>query len=121
MTTKTPHRRYPCTECPWRKDTRPGQFPAERYAQLACTAEQAPGEEPDFNAPWFACHKTPEGREEACAGWLAAVGHRHLGVRLAVAQDRLPAEALTPGDWWPKLFTTYTDMANRQAQAGDDQ
>ncbi|MYR58330.1 hypothetical protein GTY54_19525 [Streptomyces sp. SID625] len=63
----------------------------------------------------FACHKTPEGREKACAGWLAAVGHEHVGVRLAVAQRRLPREALTPGDDWPLLFTSYTEMAARQA------
>ncbi|NDK24708.1 hypothetical protein FSY75_09505 [Streptomyces sp. TR1341] len=66
----------------------------------------------------FACHKTKEGRERACAGWLAAVGHRHIGVRLAVAQGRLPAEVLTPGDGWPELFDSYEEMAS--VQAGED-
>ncbi|MFJ4703169.1 DUF6283 family protein [Streptomyces sp. NPDC088768] len=70
------------------------------------------------DAPLFACHKTPEGREKACAGWLAAVGHRHLGVRLAVTQGRLPAQALTPGESWPPLFAAYEEMAT--TQAGED-
>jgi len=63
----------------------------------------------------FACHKSPEGREEACAGWLATVGGEHLGVRLAVIQGRLPAEALSPGDNWPELFPDYASMAKAQA------
>ncbi|PWI20548.1 hypothetical protein DI272_19120 [Streptomyces sp. Act143] len=63
----------------------------------------------------FACHKSPEGREKACAGWLASVGHAHIGVRVAVAQHRLPREALAPGEDWPPLFASYTEMAARQA------
>jgi hypothetical protein len=63
----------------------------------------------------FACHKSVEGRDQACAGWLAAVGHRHLGVRLAVATGRLPGSVLTPGDDWPPLFDTYQEMAASQA------
>ncbi|KQW13723.1 hypothetical protein ASD08_30910 [Streptomyces sp. Root369] len=63
----------------------------------------------------FACHKTREGREKACAGWLASVGREHVGVRVAVAQGRLPASALTPGAGWPRLFTSFTEMAARQA------
>lgn len=66
----------------------------------------------------FACHKSPEGREEACAGWLAAVGAEHIGIRLAVAWGRLPASALTPGDGWPELFDSYAKMS--AAQAGED-
>lgn len=114
-TADVPFRRRPCVECPWRRDTAAGQFPACRYDALRETSEQRPGDEPDFGAPMFACHKSPEGREEACAGWLAAVGHRHLGVRLAVMQGRLSAEMLTPGADWPELFDTYTEMATTQA------
>jgi len=114
MTVSLPHRRRPCAECPWRRDTTPGQFPASRYDALRNTSEQHPGAEPDFNAPLFACHKSPQGHEEACAGWLAAVGHRHLGVRLAVAQGRLSGAALEPGDGWPPLFDSYAEMAATQ-------
>lgn len=104
------HRRYPCAACPWRRDTDPGQFPACRYDALAATVG-APGREAGVSAPMFACHKSPEGREEACAGWLAVAGIEHLGVRLAVALGDLPTSALRPGDNWPPLFDTYDEMA----------
>ncbi|WP_329368847.1 DUF6283 family protein [Streptomyces sp. NBC_00669] len=110
-----PHCKVPCTRCPWRKDVEPGEFPTSRYEELRSTSEQRPGAEPGIGAPMFACHKTKEGREKACAGWLATVGHRHLGVRLVVAYGWLPAEVLTPGDGWPALFATYAEMAATQA------
>lgn len=95
-------------------DGRPGQFPACRYEQLENTSGR-PGAEAGLDAPLFACHKTAEGREQACAGWLATVGREHLGVRLAVATGRLPVAALDPGDGWPPLFDTYIEMAATQA------
>ncbi len=62
----------------------------------------------------FACHKSPEGREEACAGWLAVCGIEHLGVRLAVLTSRLEPEDLRPGKDWPALFASYAEMAAAQ-------
>ena len=111
-----PHRRYPCAECPFRRDTEPGQFPACRYQALQDTAGRPGGEAP-LGAPLFACHKSPEGREEACAGWLAVAGYDHLGVRLAVAMGKLPASAVMPGEDWPELFGSYAETA--AAQSGD--
>lgn len=108
------HRRFPCAECPWRIDTAPGQFPACRYEALRDTTG-SPGREAELGAPLFACHKSAEGREEACAGWLAAVGLEHLGVRLAVATGRLPAEVLRPGTGWPQLHDSYAEMAEAKA------
>lgn len=120
MSASTPlHVSVPCKRCPWKKETPPGEFPASRYEELRVTSEQPGGYEPGIGAPMFACHKTAEGRERACAGWLAAVGHRHLGVRLAVAQGRIPAEALAPRPGWPALFDSYQEMAAHQA--GDEQ
>ncbi|MEU2106456.1 DUF6283 family protein [Nocardia sp. NPDC019255] len=110
MTAALPHRRYPCAECPWRVDVAPGQFTAERFDALSCTAGR-PGGEAGFAAPMFACHKSPEGREEACAGWLAVAGVEHLGVRLAVASGRLDPAALSPGEGWPPLHESYDEMA----------
>jgi hypothetical protein len=113
--TELPHRRYPCSECPWRRDTTPGQFCRSRFDALAATAGTA-GNEADFDSPMFACHKSPEGNEEACAGWLATVGVDHLGVRLAIATRRLDPSALERGPGWPPLFTTYTEMTDTQAK-----
>jgi hypothetical protein len=114
-----PHRHFPCAECPWRTDVAPGQFSAQRYADLRNTAGE-PGREADLNAPWFACHKSPEQTPEACAGWLAACGVDHLGVRLAVALGHLPAETLHPGSNWPQLYDSYAVMARAQASGTGD-
>ncbi|GAA1978314.1 DUF6283 family protein [Kitasatospora viridis] len=114
--TGTPHRRYPCNECPWKRETEPGQFTAERYELLRNTSEQieVTSMEDIVSQPMFACHKSPEGDEEACAGWLAVEGHQHIGIRLAVATGRIPAQALRPGEGWPELFDTFEEMAERQ-------
>lgn len=110
---QVPRVKRPCAECPWKVDTEPGQFPACNYERLRNTSDV--DEQPGINDPFFACHKTPEGEERACAGWLAVEGHAHVGVRLAVAMGRLPAEALEPGPDWPQLFGSFREMAERQA------
>jgi hypothetical protein len=104
----------PCAECPFRLDAPPGQFEACRFDALRNTAG-GPGQEAPIGSPMFACHKTAEGKEIACAGWLAICGIDHLGVRYAVASGALPAEALQPGEGWPELFGSYEQMAARQA------
>lgn len=65
----------------------------------------------------FACHKTAEGKEQACAGWLAVAGVEHIGIRLAIAQGRLDPAVLSPGDGWPELFGSFEEMADMQAAA----
>lgn len=114
------HRKRPCAECPWRVDTKPGQFEACRYERLANTSGR-PGAEAPFGAPLFACHKTPDGAEAACAGWLAAVGRDNITVRVLLAQRRLPPEVLTPGEDWPALHADYDDMrAAKELRAASD-
>lgn len=110
------HAKRPCRECPWRRDTPPGQFPACRYGALRNTSGRR-GAEAGVDQPWFACHMSPEGGEYACAGWLASVGLEHLGVRVALAAGRLPATAVSPGADWPPLFDSYEEMAATQAMA----
>lgn len=105
----------PCGECPWRRDTPPGQFPASRYAELRRTSGE-PGREAGLDAPLFACHASPDDAPRACAGWLAAVGLEHLGVRLAVLRGLIPGEAIRPGPDWPPLFPSYREMAARQGR-----
>ncbi|WP_241031712.1 hypothetical protein [Rhodococcus koreensis] len=58
----------------------PGRFGRERFDALAATSG-GPGREVEVGGAMFACHKSPEGAEEACAGWLAVAGVEHLGVR----------------------------------------
>lgn len=64
----------PCAECPWRRDAL-GQFTPERFIALAHTAY-------DMSMVQFACHKSPEGGEFACAGFLERGADHNLAVRL---------------------------------------
>lgn len=109
----------PCAQCPWRKDTPRGQFPAARYEELACTTGTT--EEPvPFGSPLFTCHKSkPDGGEIPCAGWLAAVGVTNLSIRLALLSGGLSLNAMTPGADWPPLFETYAEMAEAQGGVGN--
>jgi hypothetical protein len=99
----------PCAECPWVKATPPGQFPAERFEALRATTGEA-GNEAPFGAGMFACHKSAEGKEMPCAGWLAAVGYESITVRVNIALGAIPVEALSPGANWPELHETYDEM-----------
>ena len=44
----------------------------------------------------FACHKTVEGKDAACAGWLAQVGTAHPQIRLELALGQLEPSRLDP-------------------------
>ena len=109
-----PHRKKPCDACPWVVTTTPGEFSSERYAVLRATTVQPDGNHAEFGAPLFACHKTQEGTDMACAGWLASVGDQSVSVRVLIAQGRLPASVLRPGADWPVLFPDYDTMAATQ-------
>lgn len=99
----------PCDECPWRADCEPGRFEAERWTALAASSADERGMGPEFGAPLFACHKTPEQGERACAGWLAVEGINHPSVRLSVAMGTLPVCSLEPGDDWPDLHGSFVE------------
>lgn len=104
----------PCPPCPWVKTTPSGEFTEERYEQLRATSPDENGCGPEFNAPAFACHKSPEGEEYTCAGWLASVGHKHPNVRFAIVMGQIDESALVPQAGWPELFTDYETMKNAQ-------
>lgn len=106
-------RKTPCEQCPWRRDVEPGQFPADRYEELAETTGSA-GEEADLDAPLFGCHKGSPDSPMPCAGWLAAVGYDSLHVRILASRGEIPAEVLRPGDDWPPLFDSFEEMAAYQ-------
>ncbi len=97
----------PCAECPWRKDAEPHRFTEERWDALAASSADERGMGPEFGTPLFACHKTPEGEERACAGWLAQEGANHPNVRLDVRLGHTPVSALTPREGWPDLHETF--------------
>lgn len=116
---ETPRRSYPCAECPWRKDVAP-QFTDAQFERMAPScADRDAGYQPMIGDIWFACHNGQVGASDtdaACAGWLAVEGHAHVGVRLAVVDGRLPAEALSAGERWPELFDGFKEMWERRSR-----
>lgn len=106
----------PCPSCPWREATTASDIPNFDIELAEDLAECCPDEKgygPDVDASMFACHQSRPGREFACAGWLATVGHKHPIIRLAVMKKRLSAKALRPGQDWPRLHPTYPDVLNK--------
>lgn len=113
------HPNSPCEECPWRLDQPVGRFTPERYEVLRDTCRDPDGGNAGFGAPLFACHKTPDGRETACAGWLAVEGWNNVPVRMAVLDGRLDPAALVPDDDWPPLYPSYEALADANSGEGD--
>jgi hypothetical protein len=73
----------PCAECPWRCDVPVGTWPAERFENLSFTCR-------DDGRAVMACHKSVEGEDLFCVGFVVAVGcGESIGLRLAAAQGRL--------------------------------
>jgi Family of unknown function (DUF6283) len=114
--------RKPCPGCPWRVDQDATAIPGFRLdlaEQLTRTCGE-PGLERPLNAPRFACHLSEEGKRFDCAGWLAAVGYHHLGIRLAVIRGEIPAAALRPDDTWPELHTSYDEVLAKLRESAPD-
>lgn len=92
-----------CEECPWRKDVEPGQFPPERFELLSGTV----GPEDGFR-PIFACHKSRDGEELACVGYLMRYAYNNLHCRLAMSRGELNVKLLVATG---PLYETYEQMA----------
>jgi Family of unknown function (DUF6283) len=120
-----PRRLYPCDECPIRADNQDNprsQFPAARWEALSVTVRHPVTGSPGLDAPMFGCHKGAPGTDEdlACAGWLATFGADHVAVRVAVAQGRLPTEALSRGANWPLLHQSWDAVVEAQTARSQD-
>lgn len=99
----------PCAECPWRRDVPAGRFPADRFRDLASTAEDA-----SFRV--FQCHKSTDDRPIACSGAILQNSAHNLTIRMArsagLKVDRPEGVA---------LFSCYRDMAVANGVSADDQ
>jgi hypothetical protein len=100
----------PCKNCPWRLDATPGEFPIERYRQLASTAE-------DMSRVIFQCHKTSDEEPVACAGFLARGSLHNLSVRMAMISGQLDPRGRDGG---LDLHPNYRSMAVAQGIPADD-
>ncbi len=94
-----------CSECPWLKTAMPGRFPPERYEALKETAN---GSFCGFPQPLFACHKSRDGEELTCAGFLKVVGYDNIAVRLAAMRERVDLSEIEASG---PLYGSYKKMA----------
>lgn len=93
--------RTTCDECPWRTDVAVGRFPPERFIKLRNTVKQG------LN-PLFACHKTLEGGDEACVGYLLVDGENNFTVRLAASRGDIKRDDLHAAG---PLYESFEAMA----------
>lgn len=105
------HRKIPCEQCPWRKDSPIGAFPANAYRHSANTAK-------DMSLHTFSCHMSGWEKPAACAGFLNSGADHNLGVRLAIAEGRFRWEDL-PVSPYP-LYESYREMAEANGVPADD-
>lgn len=100
----------PCPCCPWRLTTHASDIPRFSLVLAEALAETCPDEHgigPAPRTPMFSCHQSVPGNDIPCAGWLAQVGDCHVGVRIALHEERLERGALRPGADWPALHDNY--------------
>ena len=91
-----------CQECPWLRDVPPGKFPPERYQAMEASCR--PGGLPSV----FGCHKTPEGKEQACAGFLIVHGHDNNRVRIAERHGWVDLDSIQATG---PLYASFDEMA----------
>lgn len=91
-----------CGECPWRKDVPTGRFGPETFYRMEPSTWQGLGQ------PLFACHKTHEGQDAACVGFLLVAGLENLAVRFAVTKGRLDFGKLRAS---APLYSSFAEMA----------
>lgn len=56
----------------------------------------------------FACHKTPEGKEQACVGYLLRNGTNNIAVRIAACDGRVNLRELQARG---PLYDSFREMA----------
>lgn len=82
-------------------------------------ASGRPAAEAPVSAPIVSCHRDQPGTAHAWrwyAGFLAAVGEHHLGVRLAIAMEALPPEAVRAPAHWPELYADLDALLAARAR-----
>ncbi|MEU9455040.1 DUF6283 family protein [Streptomyces sp. NPDC048277] len=92
------YRERPCARCPWRVDADLTAF-SEQDMDMLRRANGGPGAEASLDAPLVGCHLDQPDTAHPfrwCAGWLAVAGAHHLAIRLAIAFEALPGEAVSP-------------------------
>ncbi|MDR8092944.1 hypothetical protein KPB05_36415 [Burkholderia gladioli] len=100
--------RQPCSNCPWRIDSQPGEFGTDAYRRLAHTAY-------DLAHRVFTCHKSKDENPLVCAGFLLRGADHNLTVRINYAEARTLVD-----DAGLELYPNYRAMAVANGLDCDD-
>lgn len=96
------YRKTPCAECPWRKDSPIGAFPAEAYRISAKTSK-------DMAPTTFACHMLGAALPTTCAGFLLSTSACHnFKVRMALLKGNLDLDEVSSD---VPMYESYREMA----------
>lgn len=106
------YRRKPCSDCPWRKDAKIGEFPVEAYQHSARTAY-------DMAQETFACHQSGTDKPATCAGFLLRGAAHNLSVRLGLMEGKIDLHEVS--DDGIDLYDSYRDMAIANGVDPDDE
>lgn len=106
------YRRKPCSDCPWRKDAKIGEFPVEAYQHSARTAY-------DMAQETFACHQSGTDKPATCAGFLLRGAAHNLSVRLGLMEGMIDLHEVS--DDGIDLYDSYRDMAIANGVDPDDE
>jgi Family of unknown function (DUF6283) len=108
-----------CKACPWRKSTKPakdipGGYCARKHVGLAGTIA-APGVLSAEPLRVMACHESPVGREQPCAGWVIhQLGPgNNIALRI-LARDGRFARVRVDGPQHERLEDTLPKPASRR-------
>jgi hypothetical protein len=71
--------RKPCKDCPWRKSTRLEDIPRITDDLRLSLYDEIKS---DGSIKVMACHKSNEGEDFPCAGFMTQIGNDSIGVRL---------------------------------------
>lgn len=105
------HRRKPCRECPWRKDSPTGVFPADAFRTSAPSAY-------DGAMSTFGCHMNKTSAPATCAGFLLRHGENNIGVRFALMRERIELSDIEDGGF--PVYESYREMAVANGVPADD-
>jgi hypothetical protein len=105
----------PCANCPWLKSTPAGgssipNFGIELMRNLKNTVPPRDMDDTGFYKV-MACHKSTEGKQFACAGYMAKAGlDFNINARLVARDAELDATALFDATDKLDMYTDFYDM-----------
>lgn len=104
----------PCPTCPWRKSSTVGGadisgFDLQKMRNLKSTVPPEGADQDGFYSV-MACHHSKEGKDYACAGYIAQHGLQNINVRLLAANNSIDLIKVTENCKDMDLYNNFYEM-----------